>query len=282
LLNNTGVEKLKHTLSPAEKIERFKEVVKNAPVRSRPEIGKTLKLSRAQIDDYFTCPKKYYFAHIVKIPLLDNHFLMYGTAIHSALDRYFNRKIRKDKVTLEQLLQDFEAAFRNVGFITREHEDQRRIAGRETLTRFFQYDQARNVVPSSVEAIFEFLENNVRINGRYDLVYGKGQDAEVWDFKTSQVKDQKSADKRIKESTQMQIYALSWLEKNKNIPKTVLYFIESGLIGEKTFTIKELEDTKNMIFSVADGIRSEKFAAKPEASSCKLCPYKDICLEATQ
>lgn len=280
LLNEAGLEKLKHTLSPIEKIERFKEVTKNAPLRSRPEIGKTLKLSRAQIDDYFTCPKKYYFAHIIKIPLLENHYLMYGTAIHSALDHYFNRKIRKDRVTLEQLLQDFEVAFRNVGFITREHEDQRKAAGIQTLTRFYQYDQDRNVIPSSVEAVFEFLENNVRINGRYDLVYGKGETAEVWDFKTSQVKDQKSADKRIKESTQMQIYALSWLEKNKNIPKTVLYFIESGLVGEKTFTIKELEETKKMIFEVADGIRSEKYEAKPEQSSCKLCPYREICLEA--
>jgi len=280
ILDESSVEKLKHKLSPIEKIERFQKIEKEPITQKRNAIEGIIKLSRQQIDDYFTCPKKYYFAHIVKIPLLENHHLMYGTAIHSALDHYFNRKLRNEKPTLVQLLEDYKQAFRNIGFITREHEELRYKAGIETLTKFFDYDQKNGKVPSGVETVFEFLENNVRINGRYDLIFGEGESSEIFDFKTSQVKDQKDADQRIKKSTQMQIYALSWLERYKIIPKTTLYFIESGLKGERIYTTKELMDTKEMIFSVAEGIKENTFSPKPEKFSCGYCPYKDICQEA--
>jgi DNA helicase-2/ATP-dependent DNA helicase PcrA len=279
MLDEPSSEKLKHKLSPLEKIERFQKIEKEVNTKApKPKEG-TIKLSRQQIDDYFTCPKKYYYAQIVKIPLLENHNLMYGTAIHSALDHYFARKIRKENPSLSQLIADFDQAFRNVGFITREHEEQRHKAGIETLTKFYDFDQKEGRAPTGVETSFEFMENDVRINGRYDLIYGDDH-PEIWDFKTSAVKNQKDADSRIKKSTQMQIYALSWFEKYKTIPKTTLYFIESGFSGSKVFTIKELMDTKKLIFDVAAGIRNNDFQASPDRRNCDLCPYKDICPEA--
>ena len=103
---------------------------------------------------------------------------------------------------------------------------------------------------------------------------------EICDFKTSEVKEQKDADRRIKDSTQMMMYALAWYEKYKVIPKTTLIFIESGLRGSKTFSLKELDDTKKMIFDVAEGIRKLDMTAKPDLFQCKQCPYSDICIES--
>jgi len=280
LLDRPQSSPLKHKLSALEKIERFKKVELKHKKLPNKFMGETIRLSRQQIDDYYSCPRKFYFAHVVKIPLLENQYLMYGTAIHAALDHYFNRKIRGEKPTLSQLLTDYNVAFKNIGFITREQEDQRHKQGIETLTRFFAEDSNSPTIPSKVEEVFEFAEKGVKINGRYDLIVGNGEDAEIKDFKTSDIKEQKDADRRIKESTQMMIYALAWYEKYKIIPKTTLVFIESGLTGTKTFSIKELESTKQLIFDVAMGLRSQKLDAKPDSYQCKQCPYNDICPES--
>ena len=280
LLDEPNSIKLKNKLSPLEKIERFKKFEKistRLPMKFQSEI---LKLSRQQIDDYYSCPKKFYFAHVIKIPLLENHHLMYGTAIHAALDHYFARIIKKEKPTLKQLISDYNLAFKSAGFISREQEDLRRTNGISTLTKFYQEDQNDKKRPTKVEEVFEFNEENAKVNGRYDLIYENKNEVEIRDFKTSDVREQKDADKRIKESTQMQIYALAWYEKYGIIPKTTLYFIESGLKGETTFKPSELEKTRTMIKEVVEGIKKNDMNAKPETFQCRMCPYKEICPEA--
>ena len=280
LLDETNVLKLKKKQSPLEKIERFKKIESKIVSKPKKLLDGRIKLSRQQIDDYHTCPKKYYYAHVIRIPLLENHALMYGTAVHSALDHYFNRKIRGDKISLNQLFMDFKQSFRNVGFITREHEDQRFKSGVETLTKFFKADQKGGETPVSVEESFEFLEDGVSVKGRYDLIYKSKDGAEIRDFKTSQVKDQKDADRRIRSSTQMQMYALAWKEKNNEIPKTTLYFIESGLKGEKTFSDKDLDKTKGLILDAASGIKRANALATPGLFECRYCPYNEICSDS--
>jgi DNA helicase-2/ATP-dependent DNA helicase PcrA len=280
LLGEAKTERLKSKLSPEERINRFKVLPKqiiSLPKKFQEEI---LKLSRQQIDDYFTCPKKFYFAHIIKIPLLENHFLMYGTAIHTALDRYYSRKIRGEKPSLEQLLADYKEAFKNVGFITRTQEEERYRNGIDILSRFYEGDQNYHRTPKSTEEAFEFFENNVKINGRYDLIFGEGADAEICDFKTTDLREQKDADRRIKDSTQMKIYALAWYEKYGNIPKTTLYFLEPGLKGSMTYSKEELMETKSLIHQVAAGIRANEMPAKPDLKQCRWCPYKELCSEA--
>lgn len=279
-LSENQPEKLKNQLSPTERINRFKKnitIQTGLPAKFQGEI---IRLSRQQIDDYITCPKKFYYAHIIKIPLLANQNLMYGTAIHSALDRHFNRKIRGEKTTLKLLQNDFKEAFDNIGFISREHEDLRLKQGLETLHLFYQVDQNYPRIPLSTEERFEFAEKDIKINGRYDLVFKEGDKFEICDFKTSDIKKQTDADRRIKESTQMKIYALAWAEKHNTIPKTTLYFLESGLKGETLYTEKDLEDTRTMILKANEGIRSNQMPAKPNYLQCRWCPYRDLCPEA--
>src|SRR3990167_3997816 len=52
----------------------------------------SLSLSYYQIDDYTTCPLKYKYVHILKVPLLPHHTIMYGKAMHDVISTYFRRK----------------------------------------------------------------------------------------------------------------------------------------------------------------------------------------------
>ena len=282
-LDNSQLIKQRHKQSAIEKIARHAPPLKeNAAIQRTAAINsdQILRISRQQIDDYYTCPKKYYFSSVIKIPLPTNWHFMYGTAIHEAISRYYLRKLSGSATTLEQLIDDFDQSFISEGFITREHEEQRKSKGIDTLTQFFQEDQQINLAPFKIEDSFEFCEDNVKINGRYDLVIKNGQDYKICDFKTSEVKNQKDADSRIKKSTQMMIYALAWREKFSAIPTTSLIFIESGIKAEYKFKDKDLEKTKEMIQVVAQGVRNSNFKAKPDLRQCGLCPYKDICRDA--
>jgi CRISPR/Cas system-associated exonuclease Cas4 (RecB family) len=150
----------------------------------------------------------------------------------------------------------------------------------DTLSRFYDEDRADQTTPSKVEEVFEFLEGNVCVKGRFDLIYQDGKSAEIRDFKTTDVREQKDADGRIKKSTQMMIYALAWKNKYGVIPKTTLYFIEPNLKGERTFSETDLSSTKQMISEVEQGIRKNDFTAVPDNFQCKYCPYRDICPDA--
>ena len=42
-------------------------------------------LSYRQVDDYETCPLKYRYVHVLRVPLLTHHGLVYGHAVHEAV-----------------------------------------------------------------------------------------------------------------------------------------------------------------------------------------------------
>jgi len=277
LFDDANLQKVKHKLSSIEKISQFST---KQPITARhmpKKTGGILRLSRQQIDDYHTCPKKYYFVSVLKIPLPTDWRFMYGSAIHETLQRYFSRKLKSEKPGLDSMLLDFETFFRNEGFITRSHEDERHRSAIETLTRFHDEDKQENLIPAHIEEKFEFVEGNIKINGRYDIVLKPKSGAEIVDFKTSDVKEEKDAQRRLRESTQMKIYALAWLEKYGKIPKTTLHFIESNLKAVKTFDLKELEKTRELVRESGKGIQSGDFTAKPELRKCKYCPYRHYC-----
>jgi DNA helicase-2/ATP-dependent DNA helicase PcrA len=282
IMDQPDVAKLKKKLSPLEKIERHAKTETTIVSATKKPVDDNLaiRLSRQQIDDYYTCPKKYYFASVIKIPLPTNWHFMYGTAIHEAIGRYFARKIRGERPSFDSVVEDFNQCFTSEGFITRSHEEERKRAGLVTLRRFFEDDQRIDLRPSQIEESFEFHENSVKIAGRYDLVLKNNDQSEIYDFKTSDVKDQKDADRRIRESMQMKMYALAWAEKYNQIPKTTLVFIESDIKGSRIFTEEDLEKTKEIILNVAQNIKRQNFKSKPDKRQCSLCPYSDICQDS--
>ncbi len=275
-LDNPNLIREKTKLSDIEKIEKFSPHKK---IISKPSAKKShiLKLSQSQIDDYYTCPKKYYYSNVIKIPLPVNWHFMYGTAIHNAVARYFRAKMRGQKVSLDDLIAEFEASYDNEGFITRDQEEIRHRKGLETLKRFFKQSEKSKFLPDKIEESFSFKIGNVIIRGRYDLVKERKEEIEIFDYKTSEVETQEVANRRMSQSTQMMIYALSQFVKTGKIPKTTLIFIESNIIATKKFTPKKLEQIKNDIIKIAKGIEEENYQPKPDKRNCQYCPFNNIC-----
>jgi DNA helicase-2/ATP-dependent DNA helicase PcrA len=121
------------------------------------------------------------------------------------------------------------------------------------------------------------LGENV-LSGRWDLIEEREDGPYIIDFKTSDVREKKKADRRTKESIQLRLYALAYRESFKRLPAGVeLRFVESGLVGSATFGDKYMEKTVTLIEEVAAGIRKRDFAARPSYNVCNWCAFNNIC-----
>jgi DNA helicase-2/ATP-dependent DNA helicase PcrA len=142
-----------------------------SPAPHRPPTGEPLALSFNQIDDYLTCPQRYRYGHVVRLPAPPHHAIVYGSALHRAVQEFHRRQARGEVMTESELEAAFTAAWTSEGFLTREHEEARLVAGAAALRRF-RADQLRPgaVVPTYVEREFSFSLGGDRIRGRWDRV----------------------------------------------------------------------------------------------------------------
>ncbi|HXF82424.1 MAG TPA: ATP-dependent DNA helicase [bacterium] len=240
-----------------------------------------LAVSFRQIDDYDTCPLKYKYTHILRVPLLRDHRVVYGSAIHEAIREYHRRKARRQRVTIDDLLAHFERAWINEGFISREHEDQRLEEGRAVLRQFYAHQEASGHIPTFVEAPFAFQVGTTRVKGRWDRVDLRGDEVVLIDFKTSDVRTQKDADRRARDSLQLAIYALAYREAYGAMPHRLeLHFLgpQRVLVGTAAPDDDLLRETAAVIERVAAGIRAQQYVATPDFyRACRYCAFASIC-----
>lgn len=268
-----------HKRSALEIIERNAphEEKEQVPYRKIPK-HELITLSHLQIDDYLTCPLKYKYIHILRVPILQHHAVIYGKALHDAVQNYYRYKIQGKSLSLEELISCFEDSWINEGFISREHEERRLEEGKMTLVEFYQKAEQESILPTYIEKVFNFMLDNDRITGRWDRVDVIEDKTLIIDYKSSQIEDKKKADKRARNSLQLAIYALAYYKIFGKIPDSVrLHFLETGVIGEASFDENDLEAVVQKIKQASQGIREGIFDSQPDYIACRFCPYNGIC-----
>ncbi|MFZ1057870.1 MAG: ATP-dependent DNA helicase, partial [Candidatus Rokuibacteriota bacterium] len=191
-----------------------------------------ITVSFRQVDDYETCPLKYRYIHILSVPIMRHHSVAYGSTLHKVVEHYLRRRVAGLFTPIEDLLAVFEREWRNEGFLTWEHEEARKAAGRAALTRFWHEEEASGTKPTYVEREFGFALGPTKVRGRWDRVDETEAGVAIIDYKSSDIRAQKDADRRTRESLQLQIYTLAWKEMFGRLPEKVeLRFLESGLVG---------------------------------------------------
>jgi len=272
-------EEEKKKSSAIEAIERFKPQDNSLnQTRKKPEEDKFAPLSYYQIDDYITCPLKYKYVNILRVPIMEHHTVIYGRAMHEAVTKYFQFKMAGKRVRLEDLLYFFESNFDPQGFLDQNHQNERFKVGREALAGFFHAEEEHSSSPKFIEKEFSFIFEGNKISGRFDRIDEEKGEAVIMDFKTAEVKTQESADKKAKESLQLALYALAYQKIFNKLPLRVeLFFLESGIIGSSVITEEGLERIKAKIREVSAGIRRDDFKATPAYMACAYCAYNQIC-----
>ncbi len=269
-------------VSARELIERT-ELKSPLPLSPRAKARETLRVDPHGVDDYLTCPLKFRYSHVLKIPVMRHHLVAYGSALHKAVEAFFTRVLQDAPMSEEEFLGVFERHWSSEGFLTREHEELRLAQGRETLKRFYTQQQLAPERPTLIEEKFKFLLDDVLVVGRWDRVDQQGDDAVIIDYKSSDVSDQAEANRRARESLQLLVYALAWRTLHGQAPTHVeLRFLETGVTGKAAFSDDDFERAGSLLRQAAQGIRAREFPAKPQEHSCRWCAFQAICPFAFQ
>jgi DNA helicase-2/ATP-dependent DNA helicase PcrA len=238
----------------------------------------TLVLSFGQLDDYRTCPLKYRYVHVLRVPLLLHHRVVYGAAVHQALQDRFRARLEGREFSEDDLAAAFRRAWISEGFLSREHEEQRLLAGEEALRRFHRHDAEDPLTPTAVEQEFHFRIERNRVVGRYDLVVERRGHVSILDFKTGDVDDEATARQRVRESLQLDLYALAHLKTKGRLPDWVeLRFVETGLRAGRKPTLEEAAATEALVRETAALLRTRAFPARPSFMACSQCAFHDVC-----
>ncbi len=264
--------------SALEELMRYGEERSPTKVLPRTKGRRIIPLSYVQVEDYLTCPLKYKYRHLLKIPVLPHHNIVFGRVLHQVIHFYLRRKKAGRPPEEGEILQEYERVWVSEGYLSREHEELRKAAGREALQRFYRREEATGKLPAFLEKAFKWQEENVKFVGRWDRVDIEDGRAIIIDFKASEVRNQKEADRKTAESLQMNLYALSFV-KTQNLPllETQLYFLESDIVGHASFKEEELRKAWEKIQQAVEGIRSQNFQAKPDWHNCSYCEFKTFC-----
>ncbi len=267
--------------SALEEIRRF------APRTAEPSASEKImesgiiSLSFSQVDDYLTCPLRYRFKHIMRIPVLPHHNLVFGRVLHNTIHYFLKMRMAEKKVSEEDLIQAYEERWVNEGFLSREHEEMRKKAGERALRLFFRRQESSDHLPRFLEKRFRLPLEGVMFTGRWDRVDYREEGAIIIDFKTTTVKSQKVADRLVRESLQMNMYAFSFVNtQDRPLWETQLHFLESDIIGHAEKGKKEYQRAEEKIKQAEKGIRRKDFRAQPDWHSCSFCDFRTICPES--
>ncbi len=268
-----------------EAIHRFAPAAESPTPEVRP-LGEddVLDLSHGQIDDYLTCPLKYRYAHVVRVPLASDPRAMYGIAIHHAIRVYLQHRMKGLPIAVDDVIAAFDGAWSSEGFYSLEHEELRQAEGREALRQFVAREEASGRTPLAVEMDFRFALGRDVVRGRWDRIDEAPDGIVLLDYKTGDVPDPEKADERAKESLrneQLGLYALAYRETRGRDPVRVqLGFVGSGVVGSADVEPKHYDLALGRIRTASAGIRRAEFPPDPDQRKCGYCPYSRFCLHS--
>ena len=176
------------------------------------------------------------------------------------------------------IVELFARAWTGEGFITREHEEERRRQGEAAIRAFYRRETTHPSSPAAVEAPFELALGHTIVRGRFDRVDVRRDGPVIVDFKSSDVGEQAVADQRAADSLQLKLYALAWAMTATTPPVAVeLHYVATGVVGRADSGPDDRAVAAQAVDETARGIRARAFSATPSYGACGYCAYNAIC-----
>jgi DNA helicase II / ATP-dependent DNA helicase PcrA len=236
-----------------------------------PRRGEGLLLSASDIDTYRTCPLKYKFARVFRIPSEPTLYQRFGIFVHQVLERYHQADVRN----VDELLGLIDAGWRRGGFGSSEEERQLRGKADAALRRYHDRFEHSDSEPVWFERGFQFRMGAHTLRGRVDRVDRLPDGGyELIDYKTGRPKTVA----QLRDDVQLSLYAVgareAWdLDASR---QSYLYVLDDEKVPVPHEDIDRdwIADT---VSEVADGISSQGFEPTPSYAACSICDYRIVC-----
>lgn len=139
------------------------------------------------LNNYLKCPLEFYFKNLVRIPSPKNEATEFGSAVHHALQRLFEKmQLNKQFGSLEDFIADFNwYMHRHRESFTREQFKRRLEYGVDVLTNYYnKYIHQWNTVVAVERNIRNVVVKEVPLKGKLDKLEFEGKEVNVVDYKT--------------------------------------------------------------------------------------------------
>lgn len=229
-----------------------------------PSIDNVITLTPSMIESYLKCPYEFYWRYVLKAPIELNHNIIYGNAIHAGIEAFFKTKNNKE----ENARQTFLASWKDEGFPDAKTRKDLKNNGLVNLKSFCQ-KATNQIAPTEIEKQFVLNLEEIKIKGRIDAFYS--DPIEIRDFKTSKVKNENDAMRKLKQNFPLKVYALAIYNNVQQIPILSLEFVDNGIVVSYTPKKKELEKVQDKIMTVATQIKNGQFDPTPNEHFCDVC-----------
>jgi RecB family exonuclease len=243
-----------------------------------PRKGVGLALSASDIETYRSCPLRYKFGRVLRIPTEQTPQQRFGIVVHQVLERFHCDGAK----TLAQMHELLDAGWRRAGFGDDTQQERDLLAkARAALERYHERLREQDSEPVWFERSFSFQLGPHHLRGRVDRVDriapepGQVEEHyELIDYKTSRPK---SAG-QLKDDVQLSLYALAAREDwGLHSSRQAYYYV---LDDQKVPVPRDAQDEASveaLVMEVGDGILAQQFEPTPSHAACSLCDYRIVC-----
>lgn len=241
--------------------------------------------SVSQLQMYDTCPRKYLYGYIYKIPTPSRHYFDFGTTIHTVF---------------ELLIPDLEAGMDKVMAYAKGVE----LLRKHWISKAYEsVSQEKDYFELALKSISSFIEKDIslreeerktlkreerfnidldgkKVIGVIDRVDELGSGLEVIDYKTSNSMENEDS---LKDNIQLYVYAQAVKKQMGKYPEKIsLWYTTHDKIVSVPFQDLNAEGIDTKIKGLIDQIESGNFAPKPTFFACKFCDFNRICDKANK
>ncbi len=243
-----------------------------------PTRGDGVVLSASDIDTYRTCPLKYKFARVFRIPQEPTIHQRFGIVVHQVLERFHAGSGPSGAVSgsLAEMLGLLDTSWRRGGFGESEEERQLRGKAVSALTRYHDRFQSSESEPVWFERAFSFKLGPHLLRGRVDRVDRlPGGEYELIDYKTGRPKSAV----QLVDDVQLSLYAVGAREAWRLDSSQQAYYY---VLDDQKVAVPDDRDDRfgwieDVAMEVADGILSQGFEPTPSFAACSMCDYRLVC-----
>ena len=239
-----------------------------------PRRGAGLAMSASDIQTYRSCPLRYKFARVLRIPVPQTVQQRFGIVIHQVLERYHSGSDQ----TLEGMLELLEQVWGRSALGETESDLVFMAKARDALCRYHARWIEEEPDPVWFERSFSFRVGPHHLRGRVDRVDrlpgGDEHRYELIDYKTSRPR----TPDQLSDDVQLSLYALAAREDwGLECSRQSYYYVLDDLKVAVPDRAPDAQALEELVLEVGGGILAQRFEPTPSPAACAMCDYRVVC-----
>jgi len=240
-----------------------------------------IKVSASSLNEYLSCPLKYYYSDILDVPVLleDTDNLSFGSAVHYVLEKMARTGRERGKYpSIEEVLEYFKQKMDTLEFKDTETREEYQRRGEEVFTSNYLKlveTPVENILASELR--LEFKEEGYTLKGFADRVVQAGGKIYIYDFKTGTPKKVKP-DEKYHNQLRFYKYLYEKMNPGTEVCDCALLYLEKGFnYSNANLTDEDNAAIEEKIKAFVDDVKNLHFEPTPSTDACKYCGYSLIC-----